>query len=65
MAKNQRSKEHKALAAVAMHGILTACSSPQYYDRLAAEAKAEGLDITAVIADKADAVAHHMTRGRK
>lgn len=27
-------KERDHLAAIAMHGILTACSSPQYYERI-------------------------------
>lgn len=66
MRKGNRSKEYNQLALTAMHGILTACASPQYYDRLAAEAKQQGLDISSVIADKADAIAHHMLaqRGR-
>jgi hypothetical protein len=58
--KHTRSARRDELAAVAMHGILTACASPQFYDRIADEARKEKTTVARYIAHNAYGVANAM-----
>lgn len=64
--KRKPKMDRDTLAAVAMHGILTACSSPQYVDNLIREAKLLAKDdIYERIAERAYNVADSMMKEGK
>lgn len=56
----KRNKRRDELATIAMHGILTACDSPQFYDRIADTAHKEKTSVPRVIAHQAYHLANAM-----
>jgi len=58
--KHTRSTRRDELAAVAMHGILAACASPQFYDRLEQRCEQEKVSMHRFIANMAYEIAAAM-----